>query len=683
MTEPPILAFRDVRISYFTRAGEMNVIPRLSFAVRRGEAVGLVGESGCGKSTVALAIVRYLGRSGRVMGGRILFDGRDVGAMAEDELRAIRGRRIAIVYQDPMASLNPVMTVGRQLMEVPMLHEGDGEAAARDHALRMLGEVKLPDPERVLGLYPHQLSGGQQQRIVIAMALIAEPALLIMDEPTTGLDVTVEAAVLDLVGELRRRREMSILFISHNLGTIVRVCDRVGVMYAGELVEEGSIRQVFGNPRHPYTRGLLDCLPSLDRDKQRAPLIPIPGQVAAAPLRPVGCGFASRCAHVEPGRCTTEAIAVLPVGGEPEHRVQCVRASELQRWERRRIVASDAIERTPAEPMLTVAGLRKLYRPRGVFGARRVTVRALNGIDLTAMKGRTLAIVGESGCGKSTLAKVLAGLETASGGRVDLAGHEVASAPIEARPLALKRALQMVFQNPDSTLNPSHTVGYAIGRALRRLRGLSAARAAVEVAPLLDVVKLPRDLAARKPDQLSGGQKQRVAIARALAGDPDVVVADEPVSALDVSVQAAIINLLGEIQAEHGATLIFISHDLSVVRYLADYVAVMYLGTVAEAGRVGDVFAPPYHPYTEALLSAVPVPDPEAQGARIVLQGSLPSPAEIPPGCPFSTRCPRKLGAVCDETAPPEQHLANGHRIICHIPAEDLERLATSVPTRA
>jgi peptide/nickel transport system ATP-binding protein len=674
MTEP-MLVFQDVRISYFTRAGEVNVIPHLSFAVRRGEAMGLVGESGCGKSTVALAIVRYLGRTGRVMGGRILFEGRDVTAMTQHELRAMRGRRITMVYQDPMASLNPVMTVGRQLMEVPMLHEGIGEPAARDRALSMLAEVKLPDPESVLGRYPHQLSGGQQQRIVIAMALIADPALLIMDEPTTGLDVTVEAAVLELISELRRRHEMSILFISHNLGTIVRVCDRVGVMYAGELVEEGSIRHVFGEPLHPYTRGLLDCLPSLDRDKRRAPLIPIPGQLAAARVHSAGCRFASRCVHVEPGRCTIEAIPVRQVAGEPGHRVQCIRAPELPRWERRRMAAGEAVERTPAELALRVTGLRKLYRPRGLFGAKRVAVQALNGVDLTAARGRTLAIVGESGCGKSTLAKVLAGLETASEGRVELAGHEVASLRVEARPAALKRTLQMVFQNPDSTLNPSHTVGYAISRALRRLRGLSTTRTAVEVARLLDLVKLPRELAASNPDQLSGGQKQRVAIARALAGNPEVIVADEPVSALDVSVQATVINLLEEIQAEHDATLIFISHDLSVVRYLADHVVVMYLGTVAEAGRIEDVFAPPYHPYTEALLSAVPVPDPDAHDARIVLDGSLPSPAEIPPGCPFSTRCPRKLGAVCDDTPPPEQHLANGHRITCHIPAVELARL--------
>ena len=328
---------------------------------------------------------------------------------------------------------------------------------------------------------------------------------------------------------------------------------------------------------------------------------------------------------------------------------------------------------------MRIDGLEKLYRQRrGLFGSGRAPVRALNGIDLIATKGETLAIVGESGCGKSTLAKVLAGLETASSGHVELEGIEVASARVESRPLALKRTIQMVFQNPDSTLNPSHSVGYAIGRALRRLRRLSGSEAASEVARLLDVVKLPPELAGRKPDRLSGGQKQRVAIARALAGNPDVIVADEPVSALDVSVQASIINLLNEIQAERNATLIFISHDLSVVRYLADHVAVMYLGAVVEFGRAADVFAPPFHPYTEALLSAVPVPDPDAQGARIVLEGPLPSATEIPRGCPFSGRCPRRVGAICDETPPPTLQLAGGHRIVCHIPAEELTQLQSA-----
>jgi peptide/nickel transport system ATP-binding protein len=672
----PLLEFQDVRISYTLRAGELTVVPGLSFTLGRGEALGLVGESGCGKSTVALAIMRYLGPAGRILGGRILFEGRDLATLGDADLCRIRGRRVAMIYQDPMASLNPVMTVGRQLMEVPMIHDGVGQAEARRRALRMLAEVKLPDPEAVLGRFPHQLSGGQQQRIVIAMALIAEPALLIMDEPTTGLDVTVEAAVLDLVRDLRQRIDAAILFISHNLGTVVRVCDRIGVLYAGELIEEGAIRAVFANPRHPYTRGLLDCLPALGRDKRQAPLVPIPGQLDATGVRPRGCVFAPRCGHVVPARCESVPIPSLPVGDGPGHRVRCVRAAELPPWRRRETAGRPTEAEATRKTVLAVERLRKTYRPRrGLLGSGRRVVQALNDIDLSARGAETLAIVGESGCGKSTFARVLSGLETATAGTATLGGMEIGARPIDARPVSLRRQLQMVFQNPDSTLNPSHTAGHAIVRALRRLRGLGAAAARQEAERLLAVVKLPPEFAGRKPHQLSGGQRQRVAIARALAGDPDVIVADEPVSALDVSVQAAIVNLLSELQADRGATLVFISHDLSVVRYLADHVAVMYLGKVVEYGPVDEVFSPPYHPYTEALLSAVPVPDPERQHARILLEGPLPSASERPAGCPFSTRCPRKVGPICDDTPPPEQILERGHRVACHIPAEELLHL--------
>jgi peptide/nickel transport system ATP-binding protein len=678
VTDGPLLDVRDLRIAYTTRAGEAVVVPGVSFGLKAGEALGLVGESGCGKSTVALSIVRYLGRAGRITGGSIRFEGRELTTLDEAGLRAIRGRRIAMVYQDPMASLNPVMTVGRQLMEAPMAHEGLSASAARVRALAMLAEVKLADPDAVMDRYPHQLSGGQQQRIVIAMALITGPALLIMDEPTTGLDVTVEAAVLDLVRELRSRHRSAILFISHNLGSVVRVCDRVAVMYRGELVEDGSVRRIFTNPRHPYTRGLLDCLPTLGSDKRQAPLVPIAGQVESALARPPGCGFAGRCAHVEIGRCTSRPIPSAAVRGEPDHHVACVRADELPPWTRRSgaDVAHEAS--APGEPQVVVHHLTKIYEPRRRLRGSRAPVRAVSDVDLVAARGRTLAIVGESGCGKSTIAKVLSGLEVATAGGVTLDGVEVGALAVDARSPALKRKLQMVFQNPDSTLNPSHTVGYAIGRALRRLQGRAPGDLTGGVARLLEVVKLSPAIASRKPRHLSGGEKQRAAIARALAGDPEVIVADEPVSALDVSVQAAIVNLLTEIQAARGATLIFISHDLAVVRYLADTVAVMYLGTVTELGPVERVFAPPYHPYTEALLSAVPVPDPDHAVARIVLEGRVPRADEIPRGCPFATRCPRRLGPVCDETPPPVQRFGD-HRIACHIPGEELRGLQTAL----
>jgi peptide/nickel transport system ATP-binding protein len=673
----PVLELRNVSISYFVRAGEMKVVPNISFKLGQGEALGLVGESGCGKSTVAFAVMQYLGTVGRITNGQVLFEGKDLATMSPAELRAIRGRRISMVYQDPMSSLNPVIPIGKQLMEVPIIHFGQSEQEAHARALQMLREVNLPDPETMMTRYPHQLSGGQQQRVVIAMALMAEPSLLVMDEPTTGLDVTVEAAVLDLVARLREKHNTAIIFISHNLGTVVRICDRIGVMYAGELVEEGPITEVFRNPRHPYTRGLLSCIPTLGADKNSRPLTAIPGQVPSILSRPKGCVFQPRCRFAVPERCSQDPLPTLSVS--EQHRVKCVRAEELPPHEKLPAgVEAIALGKGPvdAEAVLQIANLRKTYhQATGMFGGAGYDVHAVDNIDLAAKRGQTLAIVGESGCGKSTLAKVLTGIELGTAGMVTLAGKEISQTPVEDRESRIKRAIQMVFQNPDSTLNPSHSIGYVMERAIRKLRGLSSPAARSEASTLLKTVNLPVEFAQRMPRQLSGGQKQRVAIARALAGEPDLILADEPVSALDVSVQAAIINLLVDIQSKRGATLVFISHDLSVVRYLADYVAVMYLGQVMEFGHTEEVFAPPYHPYTEALLSAVPIADPDVHQRRIILEGAIPSPQNRPQGCPFATRCPRKVGAICDTTPPPMQTTAAGHRIACHIPMEDLKKV--------
>ena len=673
----PVLELRNVAISYFVRAGEMKVVPNISFKLAQGEALGLVGESGCGKSTVAFAVMQYLGTVGRITNGQVLFEGKDLAKFSPAELRAIRGRRISMVYQDPMSSLNPVIQIGKQLMEVPIIHFGQSEQEAHARALQMLREVNLPDPETMMTRYPHQLSGGQQQRVVIAMALMAEPSLLVMDEPTTGLDVTVEAAVLDLVARLREKHNTAIIFISHNLGTVVRICDRIGVMYAGELVEEGPITEVFRNPRHPYTRGLLSCIPTLGADKNSRPLTAIPGQVPSILNRPKGCVFQPRCKFAQADRCSQDPLPTLDMS--PQHHVKCVRASELPEHEKLpQGLEAIALGKAPvdAEVVLQIAHLRKTYhQSTGMFGGAGYNVHAVDNIDLAANRGQTLAIVGESGCGKSTLAKVLTGIELGTEGMVTLSGKEISQIPVEDRTAIIKRAIQMVFQNPDSTLNPSHSVGYVMERAIRRLRGLSSSAARGEASSLLKTVNLPVEFAQRMPRQLSGGQKQRVAIARALAGEPDLILADEPVSALDVSVQAAIINLLVDIQAKRGATLVFISHDLSVVRYLADYVAVMYLGQVMEYGNTEDVFAPPYHPYTEALLSAVPIADPDVHQRRIILEGAMPSPQNRPQGCPFATRCPRKVGAICDTTPPPIQTTAGGHRIACHIPMDDLKKV--------
>jgi peptide/nickel transport system ATP-binding protein len=545
-----------------------------------------------------------------------------------------------MVYQDPMSSLNPVMTIGRQLMEVPLLHGERDAGAARERAVAMLREVRLPDPEAMLERYPHQLSGGQQQRVVIAMALMARPALLIMDEPTTGLDVTIEAAILELVRELRAKLGAAILFISHNLGTVARICERIGVLYAGRVVETGSVREVFAAPAHPYTRGLLAALPRLKSEGPRTRLKPIEGTITAADRARPGCAFAPRCAHVVPERCTTGTIALMPVDGRVAQQARCVRLGEIV--EPAPVVAvHEAAAAQDAPVLLAVRGLGKTYELAGRFGGGTGrSIRALSDVDLDLRAGSTLAIVGESGCGKSTLARVLSGLIAASGGEARLADVDIAKLTVDARPAELRRRVQMVFQNPDSTLNPSHSIGYALLRPLMKLRGLSRAAAQGEVAGLLETVRLPADIMARKPHELSGGQKQRVAIARALAGAPDLLIADEPVSALDVSVQAAILNLLEDLRDKSNIAMALISHDLALVRHMADWVAVMYLGRVVEYGPVDQVFAPPHHPYTAALLAVAPSPDPDQGPPDTILDGAMPSPSEAITGCVFASRCP-------------------------------------------
>ena len=678
----PVLAIRDLSVSFRVAGRELDVITDQSLDIGPGEAFGLVGESGSGKTTLALATMGFLGRTGRSR-GQILLEGENLAAMTEGELRAVRGRRVAMIYQDPMSSLNPLMTIGAQLMEVPMIHGGAGRDAAHELASGILGEVDLPDPEWLMARYPHQLSGGQQQRVVIAMALISRPALLIMDEPTTALDVTVEAEVLNLVKELRRRHGMAILFISHNLRTVAQVCDRVAVMYAGEIVEEGSIRTIFEGPRHPYTIGLFDCLPTAGWRRGSARLRPMPGQAPPPAERASGCRFANRCEHAIAELCTGEPVPLRLAAEPASHRVRCARLGDLPN---RPTVEADEgsapseVARA-ARPDVSETALRlrrvgkRFSQARGLFGRVFRTVAALREVDLDVRRSGTLAIVGESGSGKSTLARVVCGLTLADTGSIELDDIEVGRIGLDRRPPDIKRRLQMVFQNPDSTLNPSHTVGYALQRTVRRLENLPREAARDRVRRMLEIVRLPADHEGRYPDQLSGGQKQRVAIARSLVGNPEIVIADEPVSALDVSVQAAIINLLHDLQDEYATTLIFISHDLSVVRYLADTVAVMYLGQVVEFGPAEAVFRPPFHPYTEALLSAVPSLVPGTDSRRIVLEDT-PGQSDVPRrGCPFAPRCTRKVGPVCENEPPPRRDFESTHYLTCHMARHDLVHL--------
>jgi peptide/nickel transport system ATP-binding protein len=677
----PILEIENLSISFFTRLREIPAVMDFSCTVMPGEAMGLVGESGCGKSTVALGIMQDLGVNGRVVGGRIKYKGRDLNGLSREELRAIRGKEIAMIYQEPMASLNPAMRIGKQLMEVPMIHEGIGEKEAYTRALEVVTDVRLPDPERILRSYPHQLSGGQQQRIVIAMALMSKPSLLILDEPTTALDVTVEAAVVDLVKDLGRKYGTSMLFISHNLGLVLETCDRICVMYSGEAVETGSITDVFDTMQHPYTQALFRSIPLPSANKNDRPLVAIPGNFPLPHERPRGCNFGPRCDYFEAGRCDAGPIAMAAVQDSDRHETRCLRFHEID-WAAP-LALSETTEKTEVgDVVLRVENLKKYYEvaASALFGGGETrVVKANETLSFEARESETLAIVGESGCGKSTLAKVLMGLETATDGTIHLDNRPIESIPIEDRDTRTISSIQMVFQNPFDTLNPSMTIGRQIIRALEVFGiGDSDAARRERMLELLDLVKLPRAFAGRMPRQLSGGQKQRVGIARAFAGGARIVVADEPVSALDVSVQAAVTDLLMEIQRREKTTLLFIAHDLSLVRYLSDRVMVMYLGHVVEIGSTDQVFSPPYHPYTEALLSAVPIADTSVTKREIVLDGDIPSAMNPPPGCPFQTRCRWKSdvpGDLCETEVPPTRTLAEGHKIKCHLSDAMLERM--------
>ncbi|HEV7252219.1 MAG TPA: ABC transporter ATP-binding protein [Mesorhizobium sp.] len=678
----PILEIENLSISFFTRKGEIPAVMDFSCAVMPGEAMGIVGESGCGKSTVSLGIMRDLSNVGKIVGGRIKFEGRDMGELSEEELRKIRGNEIAMIYQEPMASLNPAMKVGRQLMEVPILHDKVSKEEAYTRALETVRAVRLPDPERIMRSYPHQLSGGQQQRIVIAMALLSKPKLLLLDEPTTALDVTVEAGIVELVKGLGKEFGTSMIFVSHNLGLILETCDRITVMYSGEAVETGDIRDVFDRMRHPYTQGLFRSIPLPGADKNERPLVAIPGQLPLPHERPKGCNFGPRCHHFVEGLCNADEIPMIPVAGHQGHFSRCVRFNEID-WAALPPGAEKSREKVvPGAPVLKIDSLKKYYTvaANAIFGGGEArVVKANESISFEARESETVAIVGESGCGKSTLAKVLLGLETATSGSVTLGNQDIQSAPVEERDVNTISSIQMVFQNPFDTLNPSHTVGSQIIRTLEKFGvGKTAADREKRMFELLDLVKLPRAFASRKPRQLSGGQKQRIGVARAFAGQAKVVVADEPVSALDVSVQAAVTELLMEIQRKNKTTMLFISHDLSVVRYLADRVVVMYLGHIVEAGTTDQIFAPPYHPYTEALLSAIPIADTRVTKKHIVLEGDIPSAMNPPPGCPFQTRCRHKHEVpdhLCETQLPPFRDLGNGHRSLCWLPDEVLARM--------
>ena len=670
---PDALTVDGIDITYRVRGRNLTTVRDVSFRIGRGESYGLVGESGSGKSTIALAVVRYLARNGRVSKGAVAIDGRDVLAMRGDELRKLRANTVSMVYQEPGRALNPTIKVGRQVAEVFEL-AGVARAQAIERSLEMLEKVRIADPASVMGRYPHQLSGGMLQRVVIAMALAAEPTLLILDEPTTALDATVEAEVLDLIVALRTEFSTSLLFISHNLAVIAKMCDRVGVLYAGELMETGPARELFEDPRNPYTVGLLRCIPRRGTAKHQEALDTIPGFPPSPGETVTGCVFADRCGLLE-DRCRSEE--------PPLYEVSATRRSRCHFHERAqtlpRLVKAEPEPATngagPSEVLVSAEDVSKTFHMEGE------TIHGLVDVSLEVRAGETLGLVGESGSGKTTLARVLLGLTPPDQG---------AMLAIEGAPLAetasrrsheQQKTLQIVFQNPDSALNRRHSIRRLLSRALSKLGGYRGDVLATRLRALLADVRLAERYLPMRPAQLSGGLKQRVAIARAFAGDPKIVVCDEPTSALDVSVQAAILNLLNDLQRREQVSYLFISHDLAVVRYLSDRIAVLYLGRLMETGSADQVFDAPHHPYTEALLSAVPTLENGATRERIRLEGEIPSAANPPSGCVFHTRCPRFLGDVCVNTEPPLAESEPGHAIRCHIPLEELRHLqAGEVP---
>ena len=674
--EIPLLQIDNLAVTFYTQRDIVRAVRDASLQVRRGEVLGLVGESGCGKSTAAFAIMGYLQGTARV-DGSILFEGKDIVHMSDSELRQLRGNRIGMVYQDPATSLNPTMRVGSQTEDVLREHLGLNSQQARQRAEELFESVRLAEPDRIGRRYPHELSGGMQQRVMIAMALACEPDLLIMDEPTTSLDVTTEATILDLVVDLKQRVNAGILYVTHNLGVIARVADRVAVMYAGQTIEQAPVGELFKNPKHPYTAGLLHCVPQLTSksgtvDKLRS----IPGAVyAAEEAGAQSCLFAPRCPMAQDS-CQTRAPEMSDVADS--HQSRCFFWGDVDTGIWGKAESRDEDHRDTAETVLSASGLRRFYgqwqRKYLFFGPRvRPPVRAVTDIDFAVGSGRTLGIVGESGCGKTTVARTVVGLVPRDRGEIRLHDEELAPG-VEQRTHDQRAALQLVFQNPTASLNPKLPIRHAILRSLRKFTRLNRQDSLERAVELLQAVGLDPAYLDRRPAELSVGEQQRVALAGAFSTNASLIVADEAVSSLDVSVQAQVLKLLEDHQHEKDTSYIFISHDLAVVRYVSDDILVLYAGYVAESGPVDYVMNAPSHPYTEALLSAAPVPDPDAVPTHIRLPGAVPTLRERFQGCFFAGRCPREIGAICSQTPPPALTSPDSpdHTIYCHIPVEEL-----------
>ncbi len=676
-SKSPLLEIENLTVAYRQSGEEWIALRDISMTLQAGKVHGLVGESGSGKTTLALALMHYLPPEGIVRSGKIYFNGRNLLELSKEQMREIWGTEMTYIPQDPESSLNPSMQIGEQLAEALRNRQGLSKPDARDATLAMLHKVRLSDPSRVAGSYPHQISGGMQQRVLIALALSAKPKLLVLDEPTTNLDVTTQASVLDLIHNLLIEEQTAALYVTHNLGVVAQICDQVSVLYAGELVEGGPRGQVYDRPFHPYTSGLLSSVPVPGENKGQAPLRFMEGRSPLLSEPSSGCSFRPRC-PVAIDICDQHP-SLFPAGGSRISR--CHRWQELEKnelnieWPQDRIKQPSTISKD-RDSLLALENIKVVFSEsrtvsQRISGEPLTSVRALDGISLGMIKGRTLGLVGESGSGKTTLARAVVGLIDVTDGEIQFMGKTLPQR-LEKRDFETIRQIQMVFQDPHDALNPYLTIGEALRRPLQRLGGIRSEDVQSEIVKLLGSVQLPPEFAHRYPNQLSGGEKQRVAIARAFAPNPTLMVADEAVSALDVSVQAVILNLLNKLQGRFGGSYLFISHDLAVVGYFADVIAVIYLGKLMELAEARDLFSPPFHPYTEALLSAIPTIRPKPEMERILLEGDIPSAYEVPSGCPFHTRCPRFIGDLCRDLEPPWRVTKTGKRYYCHIDQADL-----------
>lgn len=667
-TGEPLVEVIDLDFAYRRGEGWHRVLHQVNFTIHQGEAFGLVGESGCGKSTLAYQLLGYRRENNRIEAGRIVFAGKDLQKLDRPALDRLRGNRVSLVPQNPTTALSPSMRVGRQIAEVLRFHgaHASGEPARVITLFRLVG---LPEPDTIGDRFPHQLSGGQQQRVCIAMALACEPDLIVLDEPTTGLDVTTQEQIIELLAALRGRLGMSMLYVTHDLGLLAQIADRVGVMYAGRMVEIAATDVLFSEPKHPYTRGLIASVPQIEHLARSTEII-LRGLLKRDELPP-GCPFEPRCDHAE-ASCATDVQALDEV--DFGHSVACRRWRELEVSARRRAPTIGLLAPMPSEamPTLSVEAVDLGYASTGHIFRGPSTPKVVEDLSLTMSAGETFALVGESGSGKSTVARAISGLLPPQKGAIRFEGH-ILPGSVSARSRDLRRRIQYVFQNPDASLNPRARIGTILARPLELFFDLNATARNARIARALDDVRLDGSYAGRFPDQLSGGERQRVAIARALVAEPTLLLCDEILSGLDVSVQANVLVLLQRLRREHRLSMLFISHDLAVVRSLADRIGVMFRGRLLELGTVKDVFAPPFHPYTYELLMAVPSID-----RRRVRHAPRPThrARATSAGCVFAGRCPWQLGSVCEEVKPPWRDTATGHAIRCHVALPELTRLA-------